>query len=86
MPRQPEPGGAGFIHVAHLRSASGELLVETIHAVRVGWHGAVGTELAGGVGDGHGDGLGVDIQAGILDDVRRGCWVHNGIAVDGFTE
>ena len=72
MPRQPEPGGARFIHVAHLRSAGGELFVETINAVRMRRDRAVGHNVAARVGEGDGDGLGVDIQADIFDDVRCG--------------
>ena len=66
MARQPEPGGAGFIHVAHLGAVRRELLVEPIDAVRMRRDRAVGHHVAARVGEGHGDGLGVDIQADVF--------------------
>ena len=52
----------------------------------MGGDGAVGTELAGRIGNGDTDRFGVDIQADIFDDVRSGRRVHNGNEVAGFTE
>ena len=68
MARQPEPGGAGFIHVTHLGAVRRELFVETIDAVRMRRDRAVGHHVAARVGEGDGDGLGVDIQADVFDD------------------
>ena len=82
MAREPEPGGAGFIHVAHLGSACGEFFVEPLDAVRMRRDRAVGQHVATLLGEG--DGLGVDIQADVFDDGCCGCWVHNGIAVAGL--
>ena len=72
MARQSEPGGAGFIHVAHLGAVGGELFVEPIDAVRMRRDRAVGHHVAARVGEGDGEGLGVDIQADVFDDVRCG--------------
>ena len=72
MPRQPEPGRPGLVDVAHLRPARGELLVETVHRVRMGRDGAVGQHVTPLRGEGDGDGLGVDIQADIFDTLSCG--------------
>ena len=49
-----------------------KFFVEAVHGVRVSWHGAVGTELAGGIGNGDADSFGVDIQADLFDDPSCG--------------
>ena len=72
MAREPEPRGPGLIDVTYLRPAFGELLVETIHGVRMGRDGAVGQHVATLAGHGHGHRFGVDIQADLFDTLWCG--------------
>ena len=72
VPREPEAGGTGLIDVADLGAVFGELPVEAVQGVGMGRDGPVAAELAGGVGDGHGDGLGVDIETDVFDSGWRG--------------
>ena len=55
-------------------------------AVNFLWSRSRLCEWAGGVGEGHGEGLGVDIQTDIFDGLGCGRWVHNGIEAVGLAE
>ena len=86
MPAEGETGGTGLVHVANLGSVGGQALVEPVQSVGVGGDVAIGSDLAGGIGNGDGDGFGVDIEADVFNDARGGWRDHRNALVAGFAE
>ena len=49
---------------------------QPVHRMDVGGHDTVRPETARRIGDGDGDGFGVDIRADLFDAALRGRWSH----------
>ena len=67
MPAEGEAGGTGLVEIADFGAVFAETPVQFVEGVGVGGNVAVGAELPGGIGDGHGDGFGMDIEADVLN-------------------